>query len=360
MPRARKIDHPLDIPMSSKTTSPYRFDAIDWIKSIGIVLVIYGHCEALNPAMEKAIYGFHMPLFFFASGFLMSENRLLESIGMFLKYLFRRLVLPYLIFALFNYALWLIVFRHFGADSRLNISPLLPVAGILYGSGSVPSLLQPQVLWFFPCLVSASILMWLIFKLPKRFRILTSVGITLFGLMLPFSIPLPWELEDAVIAQLFMNVGFLSRENWSAIKTRSTAILFGAAIISGAASWICSQWNVKIDMRASCYGDIPLFLTSSFLGVASLVTLAAVLPKSQVARHLSEASLIAFPLHSVCFSILMGFYVFILQQSVAFRNHPLVGIVASFCIILFFYFISKPSLTILNKLTTCIYPESSR
>lgn len=344
--------------MVSKITPQYRFDAIDWIKSIGIVLVIYGHCEAINPAIEKAIYGFHMPLFFFASGFLLSENRLLDSIGRFLKYSSRRLVLPYFIFALFNYALWGLVFRHFGADSRLNISPFLPVAGILYGSGSAPNLLQPQVLWFFPCLVLSSFLMWLIFHLPKRFRLPTSVAIALVGSMLPSSVPLPWELEDATIAQLFMNVGFLSRNNWGVIKTLSASILMGVSILSGAASWIISQWNVKIDMRAHCYGYFPLFLTSSFLGVASLVTLAAILPKSQVARNLSEASLIAFPLHSICFSFLVGFYVFILQQPIAFRNHPVVGIIASIFIISFFYYVSKPSLTILNKLTTHICRES--
>ena len=40
---------------------------LDYLKAIGILLVIIGHC-ALPPNLRKFIYSFHMPLFFFAGG----------------------------------------------------------------------------------------------------------------------------------------------------------------------------------------------------------------------------------------------------------------------------------------------------
>ncbi|MCD4694754.1 MAG: acyltransferase family protein, partial [Bacteroidales bacterium] len=46
-----------------------RFEWIDIAKGIGILLVVYGHCQP-PPLIEKFVYAFHMPLFFFISGFL--------------------------------------------------------------------------------------------------------------------------------------------------------------------------------------------------------------------------------------------------------------------------------------------------
>ena len=69
---------------------------IDYAKAIGITLVILGHVPV--PADIKwVIYGFHMPLFFVISGYLMSRHYD-TRVGQ-LKKIANSLLLPYLIYA---------------------------------------------------------------------------------------------------------------------------------------------------------------------------------------------------------------------------------------------------------------------
>lgn len=41
---------------------------VDYVKAIGIILVIAGHVNFANQPLKLWIYSFHMPLFFFATG----------------------------------------------------------------------------------------------------------------------------------------------------------------------------------------------------------------------------------------------------------------------------------------------------
>lgn len=55
--------------------SQYQKNRIEWIdtaKGIGIILVLLGHAD-FEP-FSKIIYMFHIPLFFFISGFLFHFN----------------------------------------------------------------------------------------------------------------------------------------------------------------------------------------------------------------------------------------------------------------------------------------------
>ena len=45
---------------------------IDWMKAIGIYLVVLGHFFSVG---EKFIYVFHVPLFFLISGFVLISSR---------------------------------------------------------------------------------------------------------------------------------------------------------------------------------------------------------------------------------------------------------------------------------------------
>lgn len=53
--------------MAETTTHGGRFDWIDWMKALGIYLVVLGH---FNTVGNQFVYVFHVPLFFVISGFL--------------------------------------------------------------------------------------------------------------------------------------------------------------------------------------------------------------------------------------------------------------------------------------------------
>jgi len=61
-----------------------RFNWIDWAKTFGIYLVVLGHAfapkEGIALEARNFIYTFHMPLFFFLSGFLfkVKEDKFLK------------------------------------------------------------------------------------------------------------------------------------------------------------------------------------------------------------------------------------------------------------------------------------------
>ena len=73
-------------------------DWIDWMKAIGIYLVVLGHFYSYG---EKFIYVFHIPLFFVISGFL---NKKETDVQVFWRKLWYNLVIPMLLMAVANFA----------------------------------------------------------------------------------------------------------------------------------------------------------------------------------------------------------------------------------------------------------------
>ncbi len=51
-----------------------RLDFIDIAKGIGIILVVTGHLLPVAAGLHVLIYSFHMPLFFFLSGFFLRQD----------------------------------------------------------------------------------------------------------------------------------------------------------------------------------------------------------------------------------------------------------------------------------------------
>ena len=73
-----------------------RYDWVDAIKGVGIALVVLGHAvrgihqaglmnEGLFAAIDTRIYAFHMPLFFFLSGFFLTASFVTASAASFLR-----------------------------------------------------------------------------------------------------------------------------------------------------------------------------------------------------------------------------------------------------------------------------------
>jgi fucose 4-O-acetylase-like acetyltransferase len=108
---------------------------IDFAKTIGIWLVILGHIE-IPAFMEKFIFAFYMPLFFFISGYLEKDVRTMEETiinGI------KTLIIPYvLLYGLF-YMYWLAIVFLWHPEIYGN-KPVMetlgkPIIGMLFGIG---------------------------------------------------------------------------------------------------------------------------------------------------------------------------------------------------------------------------------
>jgi fucose 4-O-acetylase-like acetyltransferase len=128
-----------------------RLDWLDALKGIGILAVVAGHIWTRGPVRD-AIYLFHMPLFFIASGFTLRPvpfPRLLRRLG-------TSLLVPFLTFSLF------LLSADFLIEHWRGVRPIFSN----FADGAHVILLSTQstrgpftILWFVPCLVLAR-LVW--------------------------------------------------------------------------------------------------------------------------------------------------------------------------------------------------------
>ena len=114
--------------LSSFQERPAQMRRIRWLdaaKAIGIVLVVLGHISR-DAALVQWIYLFHMPLFFFVSGWVYKKKNVLKDIG----HRARTLMVPYYAFGGVLLLYWQLLERRF-RDSTLTFGQSL--YGLLIG-----------------------------------------------------------------------------------------------------------------------------------------------------------------------------------------------------------------------------------
>ena len=72
-----------------------RMDWADLCKFVGIFFMVWGHA-GVSPGVDVYLHSFHMPVFFFLSGYLLSvsKHRLPEMLAS----RFKSLIIPYFVF----------------------------------------------------------------------------------------------------------------------------------------------------------------------------------------------------------------------------------------------------------------------
>lgn len=76
-----------------------RVEWVDMLKGFGIILVMLGHAS-FPEALVTEIYTFHMPLFFFLSGYVFSIKKY-SNFKDFLIHKAKTLLLPLMVFSIF-------------------------------------------------------------------------------------------------------------------------------------------------------------------------------------------------------------------------------------------------------------------
>lgn len=106
-----------------------RINWIDWAKAIAITIVVFGHIpEDKNSFLMSYILQFHMPLFFFISGFLTKEE--VFSVKTLKKY-WHNLIIPYFCYNIIYLPYWTI--RHLSESSNINWYDIYkPILGTLF------------------------------------------------------------------------------------------------------------------------------------------------------------------------------------------------------------------------------------
>jgi polysaccharide biosynthesis protein PslL len=127
---------------------------IDVLKGIAILFVVLGHnpLTTAHPKIFNIIFSFHIPLFFFISGYLFKPD---QSIGKHIRKRFNSLLKPYLFTVLLISLAYLLV----KSDTSLWWYPIWTI----YGNG--PNLPKAVLhLWFLPHLFLVTLIVWTLFK----------------------------------------------------------------------------------------------------------------------------------------------------------------------------------------------------
>jgi acyltransferase len=293
-------------PRNQASSDHYGF--IDNAKAIGMVLVVLGHSRGLPDYLVTLIFGFHVPLFFFISGFLIKPSKLDAAISRYAKKILQTLAIPYFLFFLLAFLYWLAT-RNIGAKAFLTAGQAWysPVAGLFTGLES--DLFVDPPLWFFPCLIMTAIS----YHALRKFLTLTAATcicvalafvITLFWKDSPFRLPL--SLDSMWVALSFYAVGQYVREKnfFSNIKPGYLFLIF---IIAAALLVYAEGLNGKVDFANMHFGRWPaLYMPTALLGIIATFAVSALFPVSRASAWISKNTLTIFPVHFIFLSLVRG------------------------------------------------------
>ncbi len=193
-----------------------RLEYVDVAKGIGIICTIIGHTFT-GTMTARVIYTFHMPMFFFISGYLYHEKKTKDLFAKSVK----RLLVPYFTTCLCFLGYYVI--DKILTDNIDIIAKGLRLHGLaaLYGIGSnskmtisfLPDIRIVGVLWFLVAMFVAQIVFnWLV-KLKKYCPLWLSVGILAGASYVTAQwFFLPWSIQPALGALVFMYFGYVIRQ----------------------------------------------------------------------------------------------------------------------------------------------------
>ncbi len=257
-----------------------RIEYIDIARGIGILLVVMGHNDfaAISPFGYKLIYSFHMPLFFFLSGYFLNT-----AVGFweFFKKRFNSLLKPYF-FTIFLIYFISISFGKVGFQTAIT-----RIIKSLYGAGHYLDWVQ---LWFLPHLFVVSLYAFLFYavlakvnsRLVRWLVLLLTLGLASLFLQVfyPFSFSvfgkeyelfgLPFSLDLVLLSGFFFILGSETRHITSEKLFGNVLFLLG----TGALLVLLNMFfSARIDFNTRVYESFVINTIEAVTGILFVLAL---------------------------------------------------------------------------------------
>ena len=220
-----------------------RIEWIDSVKGFGIILVILGHM-AIPEMARQFIFSFHMPLFFFVSGYLYKGG------GASLKYVLRKidaLIIPYVLYSFIALAVWVLT-------------------GKVQGWGNLKSICLGEgigVTWFFICLFFTEMIgSLLLLKAKENMMICILAAVA--------AVVSSWTSHLEVSNYYMFRTVPAALAIWLAghcYRGMSLSVKMKILIFAVAAAGLSMFWLQRIDMASARIGNMFLFYGSAFGGI---------------------------------------------------------------------------------------------
>jgi polysaccharide biosynthesis protein PslL len=260
--------------------STERVGYIDIAKGIGILLVALAHADVslFSPYLHRLIYSFHMPLFFFLSGYFFNPDL---PFFVLLKKRFNTVLKPYLV------TIVLIYIASLSFTNMRFANVFGRIVKSLYGTGYYIDWVQ---LWFLPSLFITSLFAFvfyriLLIRIKDRYvrwlllLVVLAVAIHFLDIFYPFSISLlgkdydlyglPFSLDLVLVSGFFYILGNEIRQAAPEKVFGKPWMLFGTGT---ALILLTLLFDYRVDFNTRLYESFPVNTLGAILGI--LFTLA--------------------------------------------------------------------------------------
>lgn len=182
-----------------------RISWVDVLKFIGIYFIYIGHFGQDAGIFYKYAFQFHVPLFFFVSGFFFKNNNE-ENFINFVKKRINRYIVPYFVFNILYIIIYCIA-KEFGINFICNelFKSLLGIRNNLLAGST----------WFIPCLFMMEIIYYFLNKILKQKKmLLLTVSLLIYVYLIYFSSNNPiinpslfWNIDSALVYMVYFSLG---------------------------------------------------------------------------------------------------------------------------------------------------------
>lgn len=246
-------------------------------KAIGIILMVTGHAGVPCSYVNDFIYIFHMPLFFFCSGYFFREITQWSSLQQFTKKRITGLYIPYLKWSFAFLLLHNLFFHLHICESPYELTDFYHQGTKILAMIDYEAILRP--FWFLKALLLASVgtalLSFINFRFGRFLNIATliiiSLSLTLFIKATNTSIPVIGDISVITLGIAYILSGYIYRqyENQITMNKYILVIIFAITTI-GSTSFIGT-----IDMRyTTLLNTIPYYFLS-ILGIILVIGISA-------------------------------------------------------------------------------------
>lgn len=325
-----------------------RIQWVDYTKAINIFLVVLGH-TAIPLQYRSYIYAFHIPLFFFLSGYFFNYTKY-PVFSSFIKKRTIQIVVPYFAINFITYIVWLLIGQYTGEDAMLDISPIKPFIGIFYGSTSGNSLHHNVPMWFLACLYMTEFIFYPLFRSKNKcIHFLTIILLLCIGIIEKnfINTTLPWGLNIVPTTLVLYGCGYLFKQYIHFQINIKKAILL--IIPSSILVIIIASINGKIEVSDAYYGNYFLFWMGAFSGIFLIFSIGKLLEIThlniKLMLFIGQNTLLIFGFHLLAGGIIKGVTFYLLKLPLDIYQLTWVNIVYSIISILillpFVFFVNK-------------------
>ncbi len=286
-----------------------RIGYLDIARGIGILLVVLGHndFEVISVFARQIIYSFHIPLFFFLSGYFIDISIPFFD---FFKKRFNGLLKPFL------FTLFLIYFTSISFEKMGFNTAITRIVKSLYGTGHYIDWVQ---LWFLPHLFVVSLYAFFFITLVSKLRnrwvtwgillVTLAIGLLFLHTFYPFTLPvfgkeyelwgLPFSLDLVLLSGFFFILGNEVRQVASEKTFDNLFLLIGTGIALFLLNYL---FPYLIDFNIRRYESFLVNTTEAILGILFILALSRQIELhtnrlASVFKYLGNISLIILLFH---------------------------------------------------------------